>query len=377
MRIASGDKILAGLALAAWTSVSAAYAADAPSLSLGLRLQGWYVAEQHGAPNGGTAQDFLLRRGYLSATGKLSSTVSAFVHVAGDRIGQAGLDAPGLGLGSGLALRDGWVAWAPHPAFHVQAGRMYVPFTRTFGTESTFTLLTLDLPQTQGGGRGALFYPSKVGRDDGIVVWGGPWRGRLQYRLGVMEGVEGQANPADSLRLSGRLSVHLLEPEADWFNRGTHLGEKRVLALGIGIDRQADLVLGETGKHTYRAWTVDLFLDHPLGRGTFTVEASYSDAHGLPQGLPFAGVPVGAAARMVYLQGGYVLPWRLDPGRVQVYGRAERVLVTGGGDASLPSAGLNYLIRGHDLKLTADWSRAPRGARPASDALTLQAQIGF
>ncbi len=140
------------------------------------------MAERHGAADGGKAQDFLLRRGYLSLTGKLSSTVSAFVHVAGDRIGQTGLDAPGLGLGTGLALRDGWVAWQPHPAFHVQAGRMYVPFTRAFGTESTFTLLALDLPQTQGGGRGALFYPSKVGRDDGIVVWGGVWRGRIQYR---------------------------------------------------------------------------------------------------------------------------------------------------------------------------------------------------
>ena len=98
--------IVLAAVLALGVGVTSAQAADAPSLSFGLRLQGWYVAERHAAADGGTAQDFLLRRGYLSVTGKLPSKVSAFVHVSGDRIGQAGLDAPGLGLGTGLALRD-------------------------------------------------------------------------------------------------------------------------------------------------------------------------------------------------------------------------------------------------------------------------------
>jgi hypothetical protein len=357
--------------------VPAAEAADAPSLRVGLRLQGWYVAEQNGAPDGSTAHDFLLRRGYLSVTGKLTSTVSAFVHVSGDRIGQAGLDAPGLGLGTGVALRDAWVAWAPHPALRVQAGRMYVPFTRAYGTESTFTLLGLDLPQSQGGGRGAIFYPSKVGRDDGVVAWGGPLGGRVQYRLGVLQGVEGAMNPGASLRLSGRASVNLLEAETGWFNRGTYLGEKRVLAIGAGFDRQPGLVLAGAPDQTYRAWTADAFLDHPLGRGALTVEASYTDAHSLPAGLSFAGIPAGGDARIAYLQGGYLLPWPLGSGRIQAYCRGERIFVTAGDDTTLPSAGINYLIRGQDLKVTVDWSRASSATRPASSAVTLQAQVGF
>lgn len=369
---------LVAVVLVGWAALAATTGAeDAPSLSFGLRLQGWYVGEQRGAADGSTSHDFLLRRGYLSVSGKLSSTVSAFAHVSSDRIGQAGLDSPGLGLGTGLALRDAWIAWQPSAAFRVQAGRMYVPFTRAFGTESTFTLVAVDLPQTQGGGRGALFYPSKVGRDDGVVVWGVPWRGRFQYRLGLMEGVEGDANPGDALRLSGRLSFNLLDAETAWFNRGTYLGEKRVLALALGFDRQGGLVLGGIPERTYRAFTADAFLDLPIGRGTLTVEASYTDAQDLPQGLSFASVPVGGDARTTYLQAGYLLPWRLGPGRVQLYGRSEHVLVSGGGDAALPGAGLNYLVRGHDLKLSADWSRSTRGARPASGALTVQAQVGF
>ncbi len=358
-------------------SVAVQAADEAPSLAFGLRLQGWYLAEQNGAADGTTAHDFLLRRGYLSVTGKLNSKVSAFVHVAGDRIGQAGLDNAGLGLGTGVALRDAWIAWQPSPAFRLQAGRMYVPFTRAFGTESTFTLLGVDLPQTQGGGRGAIFYPSKVGRDDGVVAWGTPWQGRLQYRLGVMEGVEGQANPGDSLRLSGRLSFNLLEPETTWFNRGNYLGEKRVLAIGVGFDRQGGLALDASTDRTYRAWTIDVFFDHPIGRAALTVEGAYTDAEDLPAGLAFASVPAGADARMLYLQAGYLLPWRVGPGRIQIYGRTEHVRASGANDTSLPSAGLNYVVRGHDLKLTADWSRSSRGPRESSGALTLQAQIGF
>jgi hypothetical protein len=80
---------------------------------------------------------------------------------------------------------------------------------------------------------------------------------------------------------------------------------------------------------------------------------------------------------MAYLQGGFVLPWRVGGGRIQVYGRAERILVSDGDDTSLPGAGINCLVRGHDLKVTADWSRSPRGSRPATNALTLQTQVGF
>jgi hypothetical protein len=86
---------------------------------------------------------------------------------------------------------------------------------------------------------------------------------------------------------------------------------------------------------------------------------------------------VGGDARAIYAQAGYLLPWRVGPGRLQLYGRTEHVLVDDAEDAALPSAGVNYLVRGHDLKLGADWSRSTRGALPASSALTVQAQALF
>ena len=246
-----------------------------PRLEIHFRAQGWYQWVEEGAPDGASAlNDFLLRRAYLSLAGQVTSKLRLFAHLAADRLGQQGLDVPSLGLGSGLAVRDAWVVFDLAEPFKVQLGRMYVPFTRAYGTESTFSLLTLDIPWTQGGVRGATFYPSKVGRDDGLVVWGNWPKGHIQYRISVTEGDEDASNPSDALRLAGRLAVNLFEPETAWFNSGTYLGTKRVLAIGVGFDSQSDLTLADQPGEDYSAWTVDVFLDHPAGRGAGTVVGS-------------------------------------------------------------------------------------------------------
>ena len=368
---------IAGLAIIA-TSLSAVVAAeDAPSFKVGARVQAWYEAVQRAAADGGTANDFLLRRAYVSLTGTLPFKVSLFAHVSGDRIGQQGLDNPGLGLGTGLAVRDAWIAWEPDPSFRVQLGRMYVPFTRALGTESGFMLLTVDMPSSQGGTRGPLFYASKVGRDDGVVLWGTPLEGRLQYRFGVMEGVEGAGNPSDSLRFSGRLAVNLLEPETAWFNRGTYLGAKRVLAIGVGFDRQDNLVTSSVGSFDSRSWTADVFLDYPLRRGAVTVEGAFTDVDGLTQTLAFSGLSPGADLRIGYVQAGYLVPRPLGKGRLQLYGRLEKIDSAGGADTSSPAVGANYLLRGQDLKATLDCSWLDRPAAAAVRVVTFQLQVGF
>ena len=281
----------------------------APSVEVHFRVQGWYQLVEDGAPAGGDdLNDFLLRRAYLSLAGHATPKIGFFAHLATDRLGQEGLDVPSLGLGSGLAVRDGWIVFDLAEPFKVQVGRMYPPFTRAFGTESTFSLLTLDIPFTQGGIRGTTFYPGKVGRDDGVVVWGnvaGKW---LQYRLGFAEGVEGAANPSDALRLSGRLAFSLFEPETSWFNRGTYLGSRKVLSLGLGFDQQPNLTLAGRPSEDYSAWTMDLFLDYPIRQGAWTVEAAYMESRDTPKAVSFTHLASDDDHRVAYLQASYLLP---------------------------------------------------------------------
>lgn len=251
------------------------------SLGIGYWAQAWYQYLSDYDTDGDGASDdhlhdFMIRRTYFSIEGTVTPDLSFFVHYAGDRIGQDNLDNPGLGLGSGLALRDGWVTYKlVGDDLMVQIGRMYVPFTRNFGTLSTKTLLTTDLDWGQGGIRSGIFYPSKVGRDDGVTLWGNLLQDKLQYRLMVAEGAEGRAvNPDDNLRLAGRLSFNLLEPETAWFNKGTYLGEKRLVAVGGGFDYQPDLVLAGQ-EADYQAYTLDMQIELPMACGTLTAGTAY------------------------------------------------------------------------------------------------------
>jgi hypothetical protein len=362
---------------------------DEHKLKAGLRLQTWYQFMEDGKKSGTKSlNDFMLRRFYFYLSGEVIPKIGFFAHIAADRIGQDGLDNSSLGLGSGIAVRDAWIYYNLNESFKIQMGRMYIPFTRNYGTTSTFAMLPLELPFNQGGVRGGIFYASKVGRDDGIVLWGNPFKGLLQYRLGISEGVESNTdNPDDNLRFSGRVSLNLLEPETTWFNKGSYLGAKKVLAIGAGLDYQEGLVLSKKPDQDNIGWTVDLFFDHPVGKGAATFEAAFIDVKNMTQTLKYSRLTSGDDAQMYYVQGGYLFPWQIGPGRIQPYFRYERLAVNHKPDTAFPCLGLNYLIKGHDAKLTLDWTLIdqrkevynPQGEFSGKDQnlITFQAAVGF
>jgi hypothetical protein len=154
---------------------------------IGIWMQGSYQWVEKGKINGDEyvdLNDFMIRRAYLYLKGDVTEYVSFFTHLASDKLGMetpsgGTLDNSGMGLGSGVAWRDLWVTLNLNEAFKIQMGRMYVPLTRNYGTTSTKAMLTADLPFLQGGSRGGIFYAQKVGRDDGLTIWGNPFDGRL------------------------------------------------------------------------------------------------------------------------------------------------------------------------------------------------------
>lgn len=351
---------------------------DQTRVEIGFWTQVWYQSVEQGKENGGDLGDFMVRRAYLSLKGRVTPYIGFFTHIAADRIGQEGLDEPAVGLGSGVAFRDLWVTLEASDAIKVQAGRMYVPLTRNYGTTSTKTLLTTDLAMLQGGVRGSIFYAGKVGRDDGLVLWGNPWNGRCQYRLMIAEGVEGDNNPNDRYRFAGRLAVNLLEAEAGWFNKGTYLGEKRVLSFGFGCDTQRDLILGGIANLDNRVWTADVFFDHPAGEGAVTVEAAYIDIANGTQTHNLTELAAGDDATNWYAQAGYLLAGKLGPGRLQPYLRYESLDVDGKGGTEFTGAGFNYYLKGHEAKISADYTHADQdGERDDQRMFTFQVAVGF
>jgi hypothetical protein len=345
-------------------------------LDIGFWSQAWYQHVENGK-NNNPLNDFMVRRAYLSVKGQPTDYLGFFAHIAVDRLGQDGLDNPSLGLGSGLAFRDLWITLSLNESFKIQAGRMYVPLTRNYGTTSTKSLLTTDLSFMQGGIRGGIFYTSKVGRDDGVTLWGNPFGGRLQYRMMVSEGMEDISNPKDMLRFVGRLAVNLLEPEKEWFNQGTYLGKKKVLSFGVGIDKQNNLTLNNLPGQDNTAWTIDGFFDHPVAKDAVTVESAYIHIRNSTQTNTFAQLSPGDNAGLFYLQAGYYFGTPIGKGNLQPYFRYENVSVEQKNETSFLSGGINYYLKGHNAKLSLDYTAINHSEIDDQSMFTLQLAIGI
>jgi len=364
---------------------------DQTNGEIGIWMQGMYQFVEDGKGDE-DLNDFMIRRAYLYLKGQVTEHVSFFTHIASDKVGQEGLDNSGLGLGSGVAWRDLWVTLSLDEALKVQVGRMYVPLTRNYGTTSTKCMLTADLPFLQGGSRGGIFYAQKVGRDDSVTIWGNPMDGLLQYRLMFSEGVEGKTtnedktvvlrdNPEDNLRFAGRLSLSLLEPETSWFNKGTYLGKKRVLSLGLGYQSQDDLTLNGVEGEDNEVWTADVFFDHPLGDGAVTFEAAYIDIEKCTETQPqmYTDLAAGDDAENWYFNVGYLLPGSFGPGQLQPYFRYETVDVDDKNETDFLSGGINYYLKGHNCKLTADYMHVDpdNDEKDERDIFMFQVCVGF
>jgi hypothetical protein len=345
-------------------------------IEIGFWTQAWYQQVENGKGDN-NLNDFMLRRGYLSVQGQPTDYLSFFTHIAVDRFGQDGLDNPSMGLGSGLTFRDLWITLDLDESFKVQAGRMYVPLTRNYGTTSTKSLLTTDLSFMQGGIRGGIFYTSKVGRDDGVTLWGNPLDGLFQYRLMVSEGVESSINPEDNLRVVARGVLNLLEPETGWFNQGTYLGQKKVLSIGAAFDSQTNLILNDEPGQDNFIWTMDAFFDHPVANGAVTAESAYIKLKNSTQTNSFAQLAPSDDADFFYIQAGYYFNTPVAVGNIQPYFRYETVSVEQKGNTNFFSGGLNYYLKGHNAKLSLDYTTIDYSDFENQNIFTVQLAVGI
>lgn len=345
-------------------------------IDIGFWTQAWYQHVENGKGDN-NLNDFMLRRAYLSVKGQPTGYLSFFTHIAVDRFGQDGLDNPSMGLGSGLTFRDLWITLDLDESFKVQAGRMYVPLTRNYGTTSTKSLLTTDLSFMQGGIRGGIFYTSKVGRDDGVTLWGNPFGGLFQYRLMISEGVESSINPEDNLRLVARGVLNLLEPETGWFNQGTYLGKKKVLSIGAAFDSQNNLTLNNKRGQDNFIWTVDAFFDYPVANGAVTAESAYINIKNSTQANSFAHLAPSDNADFFYIQAGYYFNTPVAVGNIQPYFRYETVSIEQKDNTGIFSGGFNYYLNGHNAKASFDYTVVSFSKTAAQGIFTVQLAVGI
>lgn len=208
--------------------------------------------------------NLFVRRIRLLVGGQIFKNISFFMET----------DAPNLGktvsgeknITPGLIVQDAYAEIKLRDEFMIDAGLMYVPFSRNY-LQAGGTLLAIDY--------GAFTFASSAptdatnGRDTGFEARGYLFDKRLEYRAGMFQGVRDDRS-TNPLRYAGRAQYNFFDTETAFFYTGTSLGTKRTLAVGTAFDTQEN----------YHAYAADTFVDMPVGPGAFTGQFDYTHLDG-------------------------------------------------------------------------------------------------
>jgi hypothetical protein len=360
---------------------------DKTFLNISPYVQFWYEHRDGRAPDGSALNDFRLRRTRLWFDGQIGSPFVTFAVQFGHdgfetQTANATTVSETASIGSDAAkvrILDAYLTLNFHENFKLSLGQQYWPMGREWNSYANARLMTLDYSFiTQKGLPGNTTAFPKTEYDLGALAWGNPVNGLVHYRLGVFQG-RSEPNPSSQLRYNGRLEVNFLDPVKEWYRMGTYLGKRKIFAIGGGFDMQNDAVGGAAfgPVSNYRAATVDVFLDHPVGEGAgaVTFEAAYlSFNYNGATGAACATAgcatqTVGAVNTAItnndgtgyYIQGGYLLPGTWGVGMLQ--GQLQPVLRYQHFNSGFVNRnrtetdfGLNYFLFGHDTKLVFNYA---------------------
>ncbi len=316
-----------------------------------------------GTDNEGSTAEFNFRRNRLALMGKYGDLLDIYFQTEfQEDQGINTLSVSDSDSGSDFTVLDAAMRFNFSNAFHVYVGKFKYNLSRE-NLESCEDPLTLD--------RSLFIRAPFVGtRDKGVGVWGNLLDDRFQYRVDVMNGRKATTvdapEPKSSFRYTGRVHVTLLDPENGYGYKGTYLGDKQVLTLGASYQYEPDVAysntVAATGSEDYKAWSADLFFEYPLANaGTVTFSTAYED---IDIGEAYKGanpdpdaIGLNGEKKGYYVKAGYMLP--NTP--LQFFGRYENWQFASLSDIfdqeiNWYGGGINYYIRGQNLKVTAEYS---------------------
>lgn len=325
-----------------------------PDVYFKLGILGQFQADTlEDPPTDTNINNVFVRRFRLLFGGQVTKNVTFFVETDTPNLGRR--LATGKNIQPGVILQDAYGEFTVNDAFAVDAGLMFIPFSRN-AVQSAATLLPIDY--------GAFTFSqsaptqSSTGRDTGFQAKGYLLSDHLEYRIGVFQGFR-NARSSNPFRYAGRAQYDFFDTEKGFFYTGTYLGKKRILAVGAAFDTQQD----------YHAYDVDAFLDYPVGSGAVTGQFDYNRFNG--DGM-FVTLP---KQNDELLELGYLISaWRLTP----VLQWANRDLVHAStGDQRVWSVGANYWWAGHNANIKGAYSRITGTGLPTQNEFTVQLQLFY
>jgi hypothetical protein len=341
---------------------------DESVIDLGFRVQALTILSDNDLDGDGSWDDdtdFRVRRARFRLKGTVNKYVSAFIQTeSGSEDGGSGTD---------MRIIDSWVSLTYNNWAQLFAGQHMAPSSRQ-ATTSSGGLMAIDRPGnntknlTWGARALSRFSTTTVGetndsnisganavRDVGMTFFGsGSFSDttHLKYYAGVYDGVQNATTDDDNLRTTMRAQLNFFDAEAGYFNLSTYLGKKKTVGFGISFDAQdevQDATAGGAGDYEY--YSVDAFVDWPLGPGYLTAEAAYSDLD-LDDATQAASQSQGDG---YYIQAGYYInqwqPWFLYE---EWDGDSS---INDAGDYDSFRIGVSYFFKGHNANVKVGYEK--------------------
>jgi hypothetical protein len=330
---------------------------DQGSITLTYALQGWL--QQKGftsATDDGSSTDAFLRRNRITFFGQYNDYVGFYAQLEAGNDSKLGQD------NKSVYYRDAYVTLDYRDELRFIVGRFKNTFSRE-NLEACLEPLTMDRAEVLS------YTPYGGSRDTGLAIWGNLMDAKLQYRLMIADGREGDNVARDNPRLTARVHYSLWDVEPDYGYLGTYLGTKKVLTVGAAMDRQDGVAYANfplrSDIQDYSGKTVDVFMELPTASGVYTLSAAsfdYDTGNAFEQS-PDPDLTVNSDMKGYYVKAGYMLPSKVGPGRLQFFARHENSdykAKTGNieyYDQSWNSVGANYYLDGQKLKISFEYAK--------------------
>jgi len=357
---------------ASWAGVELQIDQDS-NLELGFRLQTQFLTSTNSQADAESEHEekFLLRRARIRLGGSVTKWVKFFI--------QVGSDSEEDGSVGDAKVIDGFINLHLFEQAQVIMGEHMAPAGRQHLTSSA-AMMAIDRPGitdynlTWGLNGGAVFNTAifedgnldlsgdgNVNRDIGVTLFGSTSfteTFHAKYYVGGYTGIQFMNNAEDKERVTGRVQLNFFEPEPGYYNLSTYLGAKKTVAIGASIDHQQRIARDTiTDDNVNYIWySFDAFADIPVGPGSTTFEAGYSNMD-LEDSISLrdsaSGPPKNAKeteGKGFYVQSGYYL----ENLNLQPWALYERWYSDASDDAGSWSAwrvGVSYFIKGHNANI--------------------------
>ena len=332
---------------------------DESSVTLGFGTRLSYTNTEDGAPNGSSSSnDFTVENARLFLSGQYGRYLKATLNT--EREG-----GPAASGGDDIRVMDAIAQFEFSDPFNVWLGRMLPPSDRA-NLAGPFFVLPWSYPGVVSN------YPNiAVGRDDGGLVWGKLFGGKLVYSVGAFDGhnsATGLSNQSDKLLFAGRLHLNILdvEPPPAYYLGETYYGAKDILSIGISGNTQSDGAGTAASPGRLRIWSVDAMFEKKLAGGFVpTLVGAYYNydldgavdcgsgepgAIGCPSGDNVGGQVDGKAWMVT---AGLLLPTKVGWGQFQPFVRYQKFeRDVSDTTAKAYDIGLNYIINGPNAKIS-------------------------